>query len=333
MGPFLATARAIMRPLNVHSSCLVVAALVLIGTIVAPPAASAQYQGHNFKGDLGVNSGSQPGPGIYALFPYGQWNADAIKDADGNPFLATQFGGFDLRLVAPTLVAVTPKKILGASYGVMVAIPFSTIKPESINEDVDQTEWGLTDIYIAPLNLGWHTPRADYVAGYAFYVPTGRYEPRATDNVGLGMWSHELQAGTTVFLDEEKKFSLATTAFFEFHSKKKDQDLKVGTILTLEGGAAYNIPSIAGAFGVGYYLQNKLTDDSGADIPEVLLRATNLRGKSRIFGIGPDVTMGLFQRGATAGVLNVRYLWDSAAKSSFEGGTFWISFTLARLRP
>ena len=43
--------------------------------------------------------------------------------------------------------------------------------------------------------------------------------------------------------------------------------------------------------------------------------------------------MGLFQRGATVGVLNVRYLWDSAAKTSFEGGTFWMSFTLARLRP
>jgi hypothetical protein len=28
----------------------------------------------------------------------------------------------------------------------------------------------------------------------------------------------------------------------------------------------------------------------------------------------------------------VRYLWDSAAKTPFEGGTLWMSFTLARLR-
>jgi hypothetical protein len=41
--------------------------------------------------------------------------------------------------------------------------------------------------------------------------------------------------------------------------------------------------------------------------------------------------MGLFQRGATAGVVNVRYFWSSAAKSSFGGGTFWLSFTIARL--
>ena len=63
-----------------------------------------------------------------------------------------------------------------------------------------------------------------------------------------------------------------------------------------------------------------------------MLRGLNLRGKNRIFGIGPDVTMGLFQRGANAGLLNVRYLWDSAAKSSFEGGTLWVSLTIARFR-
>jgi hypothetical protein len=47
--------------------------------------------------------------------------------------------------------------------------------------------------------------------------------------------------------------------YLEMHSNKKDQDLKVGTLLTLEGGVAYNVPKIGGAFGVGYYLQNKLS--------------------------------------------------------------------------
>lgn len=322
-----------MHQSTIRQSSIVIAFLVVVSSLAGAPAAFAQYQGHNFKGDLGVNSGTQPGPGVYALLPYAQWNADALKDADGNPF-AGQFNGFDLRLVPPTAVVVTSKKFLGANYGFMVALPFSTIRPESVADDVeDDSEWGFTDMYVVPLYLGWHTPRADYVAGYGFNAPTGRFQPRATDNVGLGMWSHEIQGGVTAYLDEAKKISIATTAFFEFHSKKEDLDLKVGNLLTLEGGAAYNVPVIGGAFGVGYYLQNKLSDDSGADIPELLLRAANLRGQNRIFGIGPDVTMGVFQRGATAGVLNVRYLWDSAAKTSFEGGTFWISFTLAKLRP
>ena len=309
-----------------------IAFLILLASLLAPHTASAQYQGHNLKGDFGVNSATQPGPGVYVLLPYAQWNADAIKDADGNPFLASQFRGFDLRVVPVTTVVVTKKKILGAYYGAMAAIPFSTVKPEKVEENVDQTDWGFTDMYVVPLYLGWHLTRADVIAGYGFTAPTGRYEPGASDNVGLGMWSHELQGGVTAYLDGAKKISVATTAFLEMHSKKKDVDITVGNLLTLEGGAAYNVPKIGGAFGIAYHLQNKLSDDSGADIPEVLLRATNLRGRNRIFSIGPDVAMGLFQRGATAGVLNVRYLWDSAAKTSFEGGTFWISFTLARLR-
>jgi len=323
-----------MSRFDTFSSPIVIALLVVIGSLVGTPAAFAQYQGHNFKGDFGVNSGSQPGPGIYVGLPYGQWNADAIKDADGNPFLPTQFGGFDLRIVPLTAIVVTPRKFLGANYGFMAAFTFSTIKPERVNEDVaDQTDWGFSDTYVVPLMLGWHTPRADYVAGYGFYAPTGRYEAGASDNVGLGMWSHEIQAGVTAYLDEAKRISLATTAYLEIHSKKKDQDLKVGNLLTLEGGAAYNVPKLGGAFGIAYALQNKISDDSGRDIPEAILRALNLRGRNRIFGIGPDVTMGVFQRGTTAGLVNVRYLWDSAAKTSFEGGTFWMSFTLAKLRP
>ncbi len=321
------------RRITLLSSAVTVS-LFVIGFLIVPSPAWAQYQGHNFKGDFGVNSGSQPGPGVYFLVPYGQWNADDIKDADGNSFQGTRFKGFDLRLFAPTVLAVTPITFLGANYGFMVAPPFSTIKPERpADEDVDQTDWGFTDTYIVPVHLGWHTPRADFVAGYGFYVPTGRYEPGATDNVGLGMWSQEIQGGVTAYLDPAKKISLATTAFFEIHSNKKDQDLKVGNLLTLEGGVAYNVPAIGGAFGVGYYSQFKVSDDSGRDLPVAALRALNLLGRNRSFGIGPDVTMGLFQRGTTAGVVNVRYLWESASKSAFEGGTFWLSFTLAKLRP
>ena len=61
-------------------------------------------------------------------------------------------------------------------------------------------------------------PRADYVAGYGLFVPTGRYEAGATDNVGLGMWSHEIQGGVTANLDAAKRVSVATTACFEMHS-------------------------------------------------------------------------------------------------------------------
>jgi hypothetical protein len=98
---------------------------------------------------------------------------------------------------------------------------------------VNESEWAFNDMYVVPLYLGWHTPQADFVAGYGFFAPTGQHEAGATDNVGLGMWSHEIQGGTTVYLDAAKTLSAATTAYLEMHSNKKDQDLKVGTLLTI----------------------------------------------------------------------------------------------------
>src|SRR5688572_20469791 len=304
---------------------------VLVGaSAVLPQSAFAQYMVNNFHGDFGVNSGTQAGPGFYVAIPFAQWNADNIKDADGNTLAGSAFQGIDIRAMFPTLIGVTPKKLLGANYGFMVALPFSTVRPERVIPETFEADWGLNDLYVVPLYLGWHTTRADFVAGYGFYAPTGRYEAGANDNVGLGMWSHEIQGGTTVYLDAAKTFSAATTAYLEMHSNKKDQDLKVGNLLTLEGGAAYNVPKIGGAFGIGYYFQSKLSHDSGSDLPLTALRALNLYGKNRLFGIGPDVTMAVFQKGGTIGLVNARYLWESAGKSSFQGSTLIIGLTIAR---
>src|SRR4249919_402594 len=89
------------------------AALALIGSLVVAAPASAQYLPNNFHGDFGVNSGTQPGPGFYLGIPFAQWNVDHIKDADADTFL-TPFQDFDVRAFFPTIIAVTPGKVLGA---------------------------------------------------------------------------------------------------------------------------------------------------------------------------------------------------------------------------
>ena len=43
---------------------------VFLGSLLlAPAAARAQLLGFNLRGDTGINSGSQPGPGIYVMSP------------------------------------------------------------------------------------------------------------------------------------------------------------------------------------------------------------------------------------------------------------------------
>ena len=91
--------------------------LALLGVLALPSPARAQYMGHNFHGDFGVNSGSQPGPGFYFALPFGQWNMDQIKDADGNKFLPSLFQGLDVRAIPPTAVVVTKKSCSAPTTG------------------------------------------------------------------------------------------------------------------------------------------------------------------------------------------------------------------------
>lgn len=306
-------------------------AVLTIALLLVPSLAFGQYIGENIRGDYGVNAGTQGPPGYYVILPYWQQSVDEIRNADGTSVLPGVFSGFDLHLFIPTLYAVTTKKILGGHYGFSVAMPFSNYRPERVSENNKVSGWGPSDLYVSPFILGWETSRADFIVGYAFDAPTGSYEAGGDNNFGLGMWSHEIQGGTTVYLDSMKKFSVATSAFLEMHTKKKDQDIHVGNILTLEGGAAYNIEKIGGAFGLGYSLQQKVSNDSGADVPVTALRVLNLYGKNRVLSWGPDVTTGLFEKGRTVGSLTVRYLWDTLGKSSPQGSILFVSFTVGRL--
>jgi hypothetical protein len=110
----------VSRLRSLLKSAAVGVAALAVSLVLAPPA-FGQYMGSNSHGDFGVNSGSQAGPGFYFAIPFAQWNADHIKDADGNTVLGSSFEGFDVRAVFPTVIVVTSKKLLGANYGFMVA--------------------------------------------------------------------------------------------------------------------------------------------------------------------------------------------------------------------
>ena len=201
--------------------------------------AHAQLNGSHTLGDFGVQSGSQPAPGFYAALFYLSYDTDTIKDADGNIVRLSQDAPGSLRVsaVAPLMWYVSKTKFLGANYGAMVVLPFANASLEApalaIGQQVDTS---FSDMLVRPLDLGWHTPRADSVAGFQIYMPTGRYERGGSDNIGKGMWAYEPFVGTTMYFDERRTLSLATTAYWEFHGRKKDTDIKVGQLLTLQGG-------------------------------------------------------------------------------------------------
>lgn len=281
---------------------------------MAATPASAQLNGQNLKGDLGLKSGSQAPPGGYVLLPLYWYSADAVKDRDGNTILRGSARTF---VGGPGLNVVTTRKLAGGNYGFMVILPWANERLQG-TEVSENPGPGLTDMYLQPLNLGWHLKRADVTAGYGLFVPIGKYEDGADDNTGLGMWAHEVFAGTTLYFDEEKAWHAATLASLDFQSKKRDSETKVGTILNLEGGVGRDFLKGAAALGLAYYATFKLTDDRFDRRPLELL----VRGKNRVWGLGPEVTLPIALKKTVYGFVTARYQWEMGARTTTEGGAW-----------
>jgi hypothetical protein len=229
---------------------------------------------------------------------------------------------------------VSPKKLFGAHIGMMAVMPFANGSLESPGLGLSEhASTGPSDLYVMPLQLGWHTKRADAIAGFAFFAPTGRYSSGASDNLGKGMWSYELSAGTTVYLDEGRTWSAATTAFWETHTAKQGElhvegatfrDVKVGQLLTLEGGFGKSFLHGAASVGVAYYAQWKVTADQmtmATAGPELSLP------RHRVFGIGPDVTIPIATKSQLISLVNIRYLWETGARIKTRGQSLVVTAT------
>ena len=207
---------------------------------------------------------------------------------------------------------------------------FQVVFPAGANNRIQGTEIdqnpgaGLTDSVFQPISLGWHLKRADVITGYTIYAPTGRYTDGASNNTGLGMWGNELEIGTTVYLNEKKQYHAATLATFDFQSKKEDSDTKVGNVMNLEGGMGGDFLKGGLTVGLSYYATFKLSDDQFSSGAAQAL----IRGKNKVFALGPDVSLALARKNTVYGVARVAYQWEVYARTTTQGGAWNISVSL-----
>jgi len=302
-------------------------ALMMAMICTAIPA-HAQLNGHNSKGDFGLQSGSQAPPGWYLVAPmFYRYSADEFRDRNGDRLLAIESGGsVEATAWLAGAIWVSDYKVLGGNYSVVIfpGVTNNALGFPPLGTD-DRVSTGLADLYVQPVNLGWKTPRADFIAGIGIFAPTGEYEPGGSSNRGLGMWSYELFGGTTVYLDEAKSWHFAATAFYETHGKKDGTNIRVGDLLTVEGGLGKSFMQGAVNVGIAYYAQWKLTDDDfGVDLAPVLGREL---GRHRVYGFGPELTLPLATKQTLFGFLNLRYFWETGARTALQGNTFVATVT------
>jgi len=210
-------------------------------------------------------------PGTYVIAPlFYIYDTDTVRTREGNRLpIDAHISSVAL---AGGLNLVTTKKILGGYYGFQLLFPVWANTRIQATEIDSNPGGGMTDSGIVPISLGWSFKRADALAVYTIYMPTGRYADGASDNTGMGMWGHEVMCGTTVYLNEARKYHAATVASFNFQSKKESSETKVGNAMNLEGGVGADFLGGGLTAGLVYYTSFKLTADRIEGFP---LRASN----------------------------------------------------------
>lgn len=299
----------------------VIVIFLTYGSINLYKEAAAQLRGYNILGDIGLQAGTQAPPSINLALPLYIYSSSSYCNSNGDelnssPSLNALFTG-----LAGSIV--TNVQVFGGNWGASLIIPFASNRVEGNLVNVDGP-FSLTDMYLQPIQLGWHTSRADFNMGYGIFMPTGKYEFGSDDNTGLGMWAQELTAGTTLYLDKKKTVHWGTSFSYEVHGDKKDTDVKTGDILSIEGGLGKTwykkgktpIPTIFNA-GLIYYMQYKLASD------QIPVGNTVFSGdKDRIFGWGVE---GNVFMSAIRSQLGLRWLGETGARNRFQGNTFFIT--------
>lgn len=306
-----------MNRSNVFKAC------VVAGLMLGTGRSYAQLKGDHFLGDAGLQSGTQPPPSISVIVPVYWYTASDFRNSSGNS--AKVSPDIDMFVTGAGGSVVTPWKILGANYGATVLFAFASNKLDG-NLVYSKSSLALSDTYVQPVQLGWHFKQVDVTAGYALYLPTGKYELGGDDNSGLGQWCNEFSAGATVFFDKKKTISFASLLSYGLYSKKKDTNLKTGDQLSIEGGLgktfyhpvkAYPIPMIFNV-GIDYYMQFKTTNDQIPVTDNLIFYGSG----DHIYSLGLEGSV-LFPKMHTE--INFKWLREFSAVNRYEGNTFFLT--------
>jgi len=289
----------------------------------AIPASAQQDLGHKILGTLGLRAGSQQQPGVYVSDRVVFYRADRAVDRNGATIpIDVDIDAFANGIGAGAVWRIPP---LSTYVGASLGVPFAHVRTNSSRPEASSDRFGWGDLFVQPIRLGWLLgEHVDLVAGYAFYAPTGKFEPGLHSGIGRGFWTHQPSLGGTIWFGERGGWNLSALASYDFNGKKRGIDITRGDSVQVQGGAGAQVFRIV-EVGLAAYAQWQVQDDSGADLPPALRGA-----RDRVFGLGPEVA-------ATIPVLrsrlSARWEHDVYSRSRPVGQVFVLGLTVAVWRP
>ncbi|MBL9133058.1 MAG: transporter [Verrucomicrobiaceae bacterium] len=310
--------------------------------------------GHYAPGLPNIRDFAVPEPGFYGAMLNYWYSTDRLNNSGGNKISTLTISPgpgpgltltpdikVDLYALSPMFIWVSDYKILGAKYAAYVAPSFATStisaslatargRGRSVSGSSD---FGLGDMFVQPLWLGWTKKHFDFAFGYGFYAPIGRYntetvtlpivgsfQTEAADNLGYGFWTNQLQTAATWYPWEDKRMAVAVALTYEIHGKKRDFDYTPGSNLTLNWGISQFLPLTSDQkllleIGPAGYSSWQVSDDKGS-------HAKNPNIHDSVHAVGGQ--LGLTYVPWMLSV-NFRGMYEFAARDRFQGHSFGLN--------
>ena len=276
--------------------------------------------------------------GIY-IFNYNYIiNADTYYDRNGNEFAEQLINGVPFGANAETsayanatsIAYMSDFKILGARYQ-------AAISPTYLSQDfkgtvtlgqqtpIDGNVSGIGDLAILPLGLSWNfNDKVDLGFLYTTYIPTGRYDSEADDNVGQGFWTHQFQIPTYFYFNDQTT-ALGIIPTLELNGKVVDADARIGNRFSLEYGVSHYVTPWLELELVNAH-NWQISDDTGSAVwwqEEPFASVLYSRDQRHTLSVGVGVFPGVEWLN-----LRAKYITDYSAKQTFRVNAFSFSFVL-----
>lgn len=330
--------------------------VALAALILGAGTAQTAEIGHFAPGVLNIRDFAVPGPGFYGVLYNYYYSTDRLNDANGDEIDSVTINpgpgpgvtldvdvDVDVYAVAPTLIWVSPWKLLGAKFGAYISPSFSdTSVAASLatatgsGRSASGSHFDAADLFVQPLWLGWTKEHWDFALGYGFYAPTGHYDTEtitlpivgpvtveAADNIGYGFWTHQFQAAVNWYPWADQRMSVVGALTYEINEKKEDFDLTPGDVLTFNWGVSQYLPLRADQtllleLGLKGYSSRQVSDDSGS-------AAANPAVKDSVDAVGAQIGLTHVPWNAT---FNFHYFDEFGSEDRFQGESIGLNFAI-----
>lgn len=334
---------------------LTLAALAFACLAMVCLATTAQAEhGDWLLGTCALNGASQAPEGFYYQNLWSYYSATASKFVQtgplktgprGNVSLGLNFSGtgrLDLFVDQNTVGYTTPLKILGANYGFNITIPFaiaaasgaaslqpvlslprSTVTLPSQQSSGGTTKGSLGDIYVEPINLGWHFNYLDLIVSSGFFAPTGPYNSQAQVNIGFGHWTGVFGLGGVVYADTKHTWALSIYSHYLLYGSQMGRHYKLGNVMPFEWGMGktFNLNQgflkqiTIGAVGYAQWQVSKHQIFLTPTTPSEASAVNRMENTwSQVYAAGPAITVL-----TKYGLLSLRYYEEFAARATPSG--------------